>query len=161
MQFKLWSQSYENNKRCATQCWGKKLHNRWRLVTNHQNLSRTPHLWTYTIERRGLTSRCHGSKISGPQPSFLTEKAIGIVERRKKVWAPVSFLISIMNRKVIHVTLAGPLFVEIQQFCCHGNVTYLLLLSLKQVEGLGLNFVIKSLELVSLFTGMREQSIAS
>ena len=108
-----------------------------------------------------MTSRCHGSKISGPQPSFLTEEAIGIVERRKKVWAPVSFLISIMNRKVIHVTLAGPRFVEIQQFCCHGNVTYLLLLSLKQEEGLGLNFVIKSLELVSLFTGMREQSIAS
>ena len=77
----------------------------------------------------------------------------------RKVWAPVSFLIKVMHRKVIHVIFAGPGFVEIRKFCCHGNVTQRFLLSIKRGEGLGLNFVIKSFELAVLFTGMREQSI--
>ena len=64
-----------------------------------------------------------------------------------------------MHRKVIHVIFAGPGFVEIRKFCCHGNVTQRFLLSIKRGEGLGLNFVIKSFELAVLFTGMREQSI--
>ena len=32
------------------------------------------------IERRGETSSCHGSKISGDEQTFLTETAICIVE---------------------------------------------------------------------------------
>ena len=38
----------------------------------------------WLIERRSVTSCDHGSKISGSQQSFLTEMAIGIVERWKK-----------------------------------------------------------------------------
>ena len=38
----------------------------------------------WLIERRGVTSCDHGSKISRSQQSFLTEMAIGIVERWKK-----------------------------------------------------------------------------
>ena len=32
------------------------------------------------MERRGETSNCHGSKISGDEQTFLTEIAISIVE---------------------------------------------------------------------------------
>ena len=38
----------------------------------------------HSIERRSVTSRSHGNQISGSQQSFLTETAIGIVERWKK-----------------------------------------------------------------------------
>ena len=38
----------------------------------------------HSIERRSVTSRSHGNQISGCQQSFLTETAIGIVERWKK-----------------------------------------------------------------------------
>ena len=58
------------------------------------------------------TSRYHGSKISGTQQSFLTEKAICTVERWKK---------SLGHRKVIYnnfffAIFEGPRFVEIQDF---------------------------------------------
>ena len=79
-----------------------------------------------------MTSRYHGSKISGSQHSFLIETAICIVELNdgRKVWAIVLFPSAIMRRKVIHVIFfaftvmfAGPRFIEIEKFCFHGNMT--------------------------------------
>ena len=48
-------------------------------------------------ERRSLTSRYHGGKVSGSQQSALTETA------GRKVWVTDLFLSAILHRKVIHV----------------------------------------------------------
>ena len=68
-----------------------------------------------------MTSRYHGSKISGSEHYFLTETAIRIG------WATVLILSAIMHRKVIGVNFfrfffsfaifVGQGFVEIQAMC--------------------------------------------
>ena len=80
-----------------------------------------------TTERRSVTSRYHGSRISGSQQSFLTETAICIVEREKKRMGYSLFLSATMNRRVIHVNslfvclsfsiFAGQQFIEIIRSC--------------------------------------------
>ena len=80
-----------------------------------------------TTERRSVTSRYHGSKISGSQQSFLTETAICIVERWKKSMGYILFLSAITYRKLIHVNslfvclfssiFAGQQFIEIIRSC--------------------------------------------
>ena len=83
------------------------------------------------MEKRSVMSHYRSRKISGTQQSFLTEMAICIAERWKKVWVTILFLNAIMHRKVIHVNffcffsviLARPQFVEIQKICHYGNMT--------------------------------------
>ena len=60
------------------------------------------HKMDSNIERTSVTSRYHGSKISGSQ-HFLTGTAICVVERWKKSMGTVLFLSAIMHRKVIGV----------------------------------------------------------
>ena len=55
------------------------------------------------MEKRSVMSHYRSRKISGTQQSFLTEMAICIAERWKKVWVTILFLNAIMHRKVIHV----------------------------------------------------------
>ena len=73
-----------------------------------------------------MTSRYYGGKISRFQQSFLTETVIALSNDGRKVWATVLLLSAIMHRKFILVNVvpvfAGPRFVEVQTFCCHGNV---------------------------------------
>jgi len=84
------------------------------------------------IGRRGVTSCYHSSKISESQQSLLTEMSICIVERWKKSMcyhfvpgcnhaqeSPVNFFIFFVFFPPI---FAGPRFVEIQEFCYHGNM---------------------------------------
>ena len=75
----------------------------------------------WLIERRSVTSCDHGSKISRSQQSFLTEMAIGIVERWKKSMgsrlcnhAQESHT-SLFFRFFFPAIFAGP--------CYHGNIT--------------------------------------
>ena len=86
-----------------------------------------------------MTSRYHGSKISGYEQSFLDREghlhcrtlksqvpssSRLIWEDRRASWATVLFLGAIMHRNVIHsfivflfsAIFAGPRFVEIQKF---------------------------------------------
>ena len=81
------------------------------------------------IERKSVTSWYHGNKISGSQPSFLTETAIFIVERWKKRM-DYRFHPECNQAQESHthqlffffnVAFAGPRFVEIHKFCYHGN----------------------------------------
>ena len=88
------------------------------------------------IARRGVTSCYHSSKILESQQSLLTDMAIClaicIVERWKKSVgyhfvpgcthaqeSPVNFFIFFVFFTAI---FAGPWFVEIQEFCYHGNM---------------------------------------
>ena len=88
------------------------------------------------IARRGVTSCYHSSKILESQQSLLTDMAIClaicIVERWKKSMgyhfvpgsnhaqeSPVNFFIFFVFFTVI---FAGAWFVEIQEFCYHGNM---------------------------------------
>ena len=88
------------------------------------------------IARRGVTSCYHSSKILESQQSLLTDMAIClaicIVERLKKSMgyhfvpgcnhaqeSPVNFSIFFVFFTAI---FAGAWFVEIQEFCYHGNM---------------------------------------
>ena len=88
------------------------------------------------IARRGVTSCYHSSKILESQQSLLTDMAIClaicIVERWKKSMgyhfvpgcnhaqeSPVNFFVFFVFFPAI---FAGPRFVEIQEFCYHGNM---------------------------------------
>ena len=82
------------------------------------------------IERKCVTSCYHGSKISGSQPSFLTETAIFVLERWKKRM-DYRFYPECNQAQESHihqlfvffnVAFARPRFVEIQKFCYHGNM---------------------------------------
>ena len=71
----------------------------------------------------------HGRKISGSKQFFLTEMAIGIVERWKKSMG-YSFVSECNHARESYtqiyffsVILARPQFVEIQKFCNYGNMT--------------------------------------
>ena len=73
-----------------------------------------------------MTTRYHGSKISGSEHYSSTETAIRIG------WATVLILSAMMHGKAIGVNFfrfffssaifVGQGFVEIRKFCCHGNV---------------------------------------
>ena len=90
-------------------------------------VSASPPWKQHQTTERGVTSRYHGSKISGSQQSFLTETAICIVERGKKRMGYSLFLSAITHRKVIHVKslfvclsfsiFAGQQFIEIIRSC--------------------------------------------
>ena len=90
-------------------------------------VSASPPWKQHQTTERGVTSRYHGSKISGSQQSFLTETAICIVERGKKRMGYSLFLSAIMHKKVIHVKslfvclfssiFAGQQFIEITRSC--------------------------------------------
>ena len=79
-----------------------------------------------------LTSRYHGSKISGSQQSVMT---FALSSDGRKLWVTILFLSAIMHRShacqifsflfclFFPAIFAGPRFVEIQKFCYHGNVT--------------------------------------
>ena len=79
----------------------------------------------WLIERRSVTSCDHGSKISRTQQSFLTEMAIGNVERWKKSMgsrfvpecnhAQEQSHTSLFFRFFFAAIFAGP--------CYHGNIT--------------------------------------
>lgn len=85
-----------------------------------------------------MMSHYHSRKISGTQQSFLTEMAIGNVERWKKSMG--YYFVSECNHALeshtrqfflfFSVILARPKFVEIQKICHYGNVTYRILLSI-------------------------------
>ena len=89
--------------------------------------------------KRSVTSRYHGSKISGSQQYFLTETAIFIVKRWKRQRKSMGccFVLKCNHAQESHTCpflsffpaiFVGLRFVEIQKFCCHGNVTQRLLL---------------------------------
>ena len=89
--------------------------------------------------KRSVTSRYHGSKISGSQQYFLTETAIFIVKRWKRQRKSMGccFVLKCNQAQESHTCpflsffpaiFVGLRFVEIQKFCCHGNVTQRLLL---------------------------------
>ena len=78
-----------------------------------------------------MTSRYHRIKISASQQSFLTERAICIVERLKKSMGHVALFLSaivqchksISSSSFFRAIFAGPRFVEIQKFFYHGRET--------------------------------------
>ena len=89
-----------------------------------------------SFERGSWTSRYHGNKIPAPQQFFLTESAICIV----KLWENsmgYRFVCSKSNMSFfsfISATLAEPRFVEIPNFCYHGDMTQRLVLSTGQFQ---------------------------
>ena len=82
-----------------------------------------------------MTSRYHGSRISGSQQSVMTETAICVVEPWKETlgyhFVPEcnhaqescmpNFFVSVLF--FFPDIFARPRFVEIQKFCYHGNKT--------------------------------------
>ena len=90
-------------------------------------VSASPPWKQHQTTERSVTSRYHGSKISGSQQSFLTETAICIIERWKKSMGYSLFLSLTMHREVIHVKslfvclfssiFAGQQFMEITRSC--------------------------------------------
>ena len=82
------------------------------------------------MEWRSVTSRYHGSKISGSPQSFLKEKGIFIGERWKNSME-YRFFLECSQAQESHTfqsfrfsaIFAAPRFVEIQKFCYYGNVT--------------------------------------
>ena len=79
-----------------------------------------------------MTSHYHGSKVSESQQSFLIETAICIVEQWKKSMG-YRFVPECNHgqeqsrtcqffRFFFSAIFAGPRFVELQNFCYHGNV---------------------------------------
>ena len=89
------------------------------------------------IERKSVTSRCHGSKISGSQQYFLDRDGHLHCRTMEKSMGKGKSCISISPLFVCFffpVILEGPQFVEIQKCCYHGNVTSRLLLSIGQLS---------------------------
>ena len=57
------------------------------------------------VIERSVTSRYHGSTISGAEQSFLTQMDISIVKQWRKSMGYRFFLSAIMHRKVIRASL--------------------------------------------------------
>ena len=78
-------------------------------------------------ERRSVRHITMVEKISGSQPSFLTETAICIVERWMKSMGYRLFPSASVQRKVIHAHLFFSVIFAGKrgdpEFCYHGNVT--------------------------------------
>ena len=77
-----------------------------------------------------MTSHYHGSKISGSQQLFLTDRTICIIEQWMKSMGYGFVPAAVMYRNVIHVIffiICRTTFAQIQKFCYHGNVTQQLL----------------------------------
>ena len=93
------------------------------------------------IERRSVTSCCHGSKISGSQQHFLDRdgRSFALSNDAQRYGLPFCSLVQSCTGKsnvifsVVFVFLPylkDHSFVEIQKFCYHVNVTSRLLLSI-------------------------------